>query len=428
MVESLDNIIKAADKGTGTPPKKTKSVEEAYHGYSKKEGRELADIEEHFAVMHERKEDQEGHGELSEAEKDWRFVKNEKLADNPSAEAEKRAMENYEAEGKDRENPIEEMRIKMEEAGQEYARSYGEARANRKWLQRILDVNVEEKNEDVKKAKNEYLRLQEEYVKLVGEDARKRAAKGDMTEQEALRKMEDMGLYLKVINGTLLADMKTEETMKANEKKGFWSKNVIRRCDKAVDWYRKLPLGKKLIFSAAAVGLGLGAVLTGAAFLTWLSSGAIMSIRALGSGSAGKGIQEFMQARSQKKGKQEENMRQEELQAILAKEGESLEQKLAAAQTFLEKDVQMLGQRFSKNESEKVRNRRIGVLAGIGLFAAGTAFQLYRAGWFGGIGKGTAIMPEKIPFHGGTHTIQSGRECLESRTRRFCSSCTGIRV
>ncbi len=286
-----------------------------------------------------------------------------------------------EREGQSEQDPVVQAKQRMCETRENYERFFGQARAQRRWYQKILDVNVE-RNEEVVAARNQWQQARSEYIQVRINRLREELRGGGRAEAEIRQEVSNFIRFLEAEESVSAAEGKNRQFLDHNVERGWWSRRVVEPYTRAVEAWRRLPWYTK-IGAAVAVGMVGGYVA--------LTAGAVM--RLLGAGITAKAVQEKLQASADQYRYMQIEGRITTAEAIMGREGRSIEESLNRLESFLRRENENLGRRLSRQGATNVRNRRLGIFAGIGLFTGGTLFSLYNQGYFGGKG-GAASVPE----------------------------------
>lgn len=293
-------------------------------------------------------------------------------------------------------DPVAEAKKKMEEASEEYAKIYGQARAQRKWFQKILDINVEKQknNPEVADARKKFLEAREIYIKEAVRDFKERSS-GKYAGQQFT---EEIKKFTDELLGKSLADLataKNDRALQYNIDRGWIAKNVADPYMKLSRWIGKRPWYVQVAIYGSLLGVGVASALTGAAALSYGAYALGVGLRVARAGAAGEGIRGLTQSAAQwyRKWKGESDT---DTAAIIAEQSgipaerrDSVEGRLEHLEDYLLRENAKLDKRLVRREGGDKWRRRMGIFAGAFVGGGGMSYLI------GGLGGGSWLK-EKI--------------------------------
>lgn len=206
----------------------------------------------------------------------------------------------------EKERLLAEMKTKMDEAADLYAKFSGEANASQAFISRLVGKH-KEYDPMIVQFKERWIEAKKNYENALNGDLRGKFESGKMNEKEY--RLQVIDLKLQSLNRKLENDeRKIFYQNKKGEERGWLSKKVEKGLGSFVDKWRKLPFTVKF---GGAIALG---IIGGPASIVGLGA-----LRVIGAVAGGKAVQEKLQSKAVEKRKKdiEKEIRKFEMSAHL---------------------------------------------------------------------------------------------------------------
>jgi hypothetical protein len=207
----------------------------------------------------------------------------------------------------EKERLLTEMKAKMDEAADLYAKFSGEAYASQGFIKRLVGAH-KENDPMIVQFKERWIEAKKNYENAVGKDLKEKFESKKINEKEYREQLIE--LKLQSLNRKLENDeRKIYYQNKKGEERGWLSKKVEKGLGGLVDKWRKLPFTVKF---GSAIALG---IIGGPASIVGLGA-----LRVIGAVAGGKAMQEKLQSKAVEKRKKdiEEEIRKFEMSVHLA--------------------------------------------------------------------------------------------------------------